>query len=679
MKMKSLSVKGFKGIQDMSFEPSTLNFLSGPNGAGKSSITGAIQFLLTGNIPTDAIRHGDDCMTVEAELDDGTKIGRVVYLPESSMIDGEEVKTSAFAEKVKKYAEDIFSIVEEHTHVYFTVKEQAVLHTFLETGKTDARLSGVKELEVTTSDGTVLYRRVSKPSRAEVNGKKVSIQMFDEVLAQHGLASKSASMLVSSSELMNQMEMKEFGNRLLDIVHINMDFDQLCEAARITGDEKEALKPLFPETPAIIHIPDIAKAYKTLTDIRADIGRNAEAALRRSVFEHDYPTLSKAEAEEKLAIIMKKKGAYAALKKTHYMYNQQMESRKKALAAIDRYNAQAESLKDVVKPDDNAMAANKEALESSRKAMEALNSAYKSICESQKLLNQMLDNLETKICPLCESLECTTDKTACRDDLKKKCKDNYERSLKIREQYQKEKVHFQNLQQKDDALQKARELWIQKTSLLQTIESLKASIQEEPEKPDPLPDMNGLDEQCRQLQNIIRLHNLKKEADEARESYLKSKNQYDFYTVLIQKANPKKGLLMRTLLNSFICPLETKAKKSASELFQADIRFAMDDKGLTVLYRNTGAKDFLSAESLSKGEKMELSFILMDMVSSISGSNILVFDNMESLDLAALKDLAKFASRDEVKKRYDHIFFAAVNHAGIREAFQTEAFQMISL
>ena len=91
----------------------------------------------------------------------------------------------------------------------------------------------------------------------------------------------------------------------------------------------------------------------------------------------------------------------------------------------------------------------------------------------------------------------------------------------------------------------------------------------------------------------------------------------------------------------------------------------MGDDGLEVKCRPHGRDCFLPLKALSDGEKQLAVFTLMDMISTISGTRILVFDRMESMDEDTIDALFRTLLSDEVMERYDHIIVASVNHESI--------------
>ena len=70
-------------------------------------------------------------------------------------------------------------------------------------------------------------------------------------------------------------------------------------------------------------------------------------------------------------------------------------------------------------------------------------------------------------------------------------------------------------------------------------------------------------------------------------------------------------------------------------------------------------------KALSDGEKQLAVLTLMDMISTISGTRILVFDRMESMDKDAINSLFRTLLTEEVMERYDHILLASVDHEEI--------------
>ena len=76
MKISSITVQNFKGIEKMKISPEHVTVFMGKNGSGKSSLLEAITFVLTGKIKPEYIRNGTGAASVTLEFSDGTNIER---------------------------------------------------------------------------------------------------------------------------------------------------------------------------------------------------------------------------------------------------------------------------------------------------------------------------------------------------------------------------------------------------------------------------------------------------------------------------------------------------------------------------------------------------------------------------------------------------------------------------
>ena len=131
-------------------------------------------------------------------------------------------------------------------------------------------------------------------------------------------------------------------------------------------------------------------------------------------------------------------------------------------------------------------------------------------------------------------------------------------------------------------------------------------------------------------------------------------------------------MLTNTILKFLLQPFYEHVNGFMKSVFSdTEIRFDMGDNGLEVKCRPHGRECFLPLNALSDGEKMLAVFTLMDMISSISGTRILVFDRLEVMDKEAIESLFKTILSDKVMERYDHIIMASVDHDDISAVIDT--------
>ena len=72
---------------------------------------------------------------------------------------------------------------------------------------------------------------------------------------------------------------------------------------------------------------------------------------------------------------------------------------------------------------------------------------------------------------------------------------------------------------------------------------------------------------------------------------------------------------------------------------------------------------------LSGGEKLITRFLMLDMLSQLTGTNLMFIDNIESLDKDALERLADILNGEAFTSLYDHVFVAGVDHPDVMEKF----------
>lgn len=94
MKISSITIKNFKGIEEGIFTPDKLNVFVGKNGTGKSSYIAAIAFALTGKVNPELIKAGEKSLHVLIEFEDGTIVERINSLSSGTTVKCNGKKTS---------------------------------------------------------------------------------------------------------------------------------------------------------------------------------------------------------------------------------------------------------------------------------------------------------------------------------------------------------------------------------------------------------------------------------------------------------------------------------------------------------------------------------------------------------------------------------------------------------
>ena len=671
MKIKEIKVTNFRACPDGRYPLSDVTVLLGKNGKGKSSLQMALRYLLSGKLPADPIRHGQEYLEVSAILEgDNVELGRRHYLPDIYVIDGEAVSAKSFSKKVEEYESTLkgcITSVSSMNNDIFNVYEEARIWEFLKTGNVAGiRLNGIKELGVEFSDGSSLYMRKSRSSECFISGKKVSGKAFTKYLEERMQGNLNAVDIVTSSEIFSAMEMPDFAKYLMSILPVKMDFNKLSELAQLSQSEIEVLKGLFPEAPNPISLEVVSDVYNTIYHVRRDLNRTMNEWLKRSTFDGMLPLPSVDGIQLRLSEINKKIGANAALEKAWFVYNQRMQERQKSIQTLQNWINTYNEMGRVVPPQKGRL----EELEiiefNLRKHMENIISNISGTSQAAIPLEKMLINLNSKTCPLCEKLVCNTDKTVVEADLRRSIqtlRDNISRM-------EQEKIQIENQltavceQKESERIQIER--YTQKVELYKRIEELKASIPTEPEKPAQLVNLDREKALIEKYENYIRQSSILENCQNAYRQYCMIKKQYDLYCVLVKKTEPKKGLLTNTIISYLLQPFHDHVNGFLGSIYNdIKIEFQIGESGLEVKCNPHGRNTFMSIKDLSDGERMLAVFTLMDMVASVSNTRILVFDRLECMDGDTIQNLFSSILSKNVLDRYDHILIATVDHDDI--------------
>ena len=76
MKIKSVIIRNFAGIENETIEPGHMNIFLGPCGAGKTSRLQAMRFALYGKDTGTIIKNGSDSASVTLQFEDGSVVER---------------------------------------------------------------------------------------------------------------------------------------------------------------------------------------------------------------------------------------------------------------------------------------------------------------------------------------------------------------------------------------------------------------------------------------------------------------------------------------------------------------------------------------------------------------------------------------------------------------------------
>lgn len=669
MKINEIELKNFKSIPDGTYPLGKVNFLSGKNGEGKTSFMSAVRYLITGNLPDDPICHGKDHLSVKGHME-GSSIERIYYHPDTWEINGTPMKEKAFQKKVKELRTGN-AVLGNRTNQYFLQTTESVWWEFLETGKVEgSRIYGIKELELELPDGTTLYQMKSKPSKILVSEKSVTAKALNEFLGQELKGDIRTLDIVTSSQIMSAMSMTDFAEYLINVIPVKVHFDKLQELTGLTDEETKILSPLFPASPAPILVKDVAAVYKMLFQTRTLINTQLAEWKSKADFPGALPLPSREQVQKELDVINESLGGIQQLAKRWENYNQQVAARQKASETYQKWYAefQANTAKEVPKATIQMLEVN------IGKVQTDIEGKLKSNARMQQSitpLQKMLGNLNSKICPVCDRLVCETDKTACKKDIEDIIRNTTQMIRENEAAIQKDRQWLEQANMQKTNLINQENLFENKKNLYNKLLELRKNVPVIPEKPEPMKDTTELMKKRERLQKRLEDITLYENAIKAYDKYKELSVQQKLYNSLVQKSEPKKGAFTNAILEYVLGPFRNHCNDFIHRIYSdAEISFQMTDSGIAVLCRPHGRKAFLPVNVLSKGERVLVLLALMDMISSISGTGILFFDDLENLDAAAFEAMIQTVTQKEFLDRYDHIILSAVNHDDLQKVME---------
>ena len=160
------------------------------------------------------------------------------------------------------------------------------------------------------------------------------------------------------------------------------------------------------------------------------------------------------------------------------------------------------------------------------------------------------------------------------------------------------------------------------------------------------------------------------------ESIKKYESALTDYEFLVLQFSPK-GAVKQSITGYYLESFTDTVNEKAKGLFPGmKVKF-VTDTGVSVLTDIHGDDTFLEYCQLSGGEKACVMFLLLDLLSTLSGFRTMIIDELSVLDSDAFTQLLELvlAHKDE----YDHIVLSAVNTTDCEEALNAHGIETFKL
>ena len=148
------------------------------------------------------------------------------------------------------------------------------------------------------------------------------------------------------------------------------------------------------------------------------------------------------------------------------------------------------------------------------------------------------------------------------------------------------------------------------------------------------------------------------------------------YEFLVLQFSPK-GAVKQSITGYYLDSFTDAVNEKAKGLFPGmKVKF-ITDTGVSVLTDIHGDDTFLEYSQLSGGEKACVMFLLLDLLSTLSGFRTMIIDELSVLDNDAFNKLLELVISH--KDEYDHIVLSTINTTDCKETLRAHGIETFKL
>lgn len=511
-------------------------------------------------------------------------------------------------------------------------------------------------IKIIFDDETSIMRTQSAKATNYVNEKVATEKATNEFLENKFGCSISSIEAMCGASFFKSLSKKDLKSFIIDILPIKASFSKIVELSDDLDEEKISFIKEYLEDE--VSLADIDAAYKTVFDGRKVKKQVLKNLQEKSKFTKELPGVTKEELlkrQGEIALIEAKVNDY---KKNLERYNKSLKTRENAEKQLADMKNRLHQYKDIKQPVEADLQL---AIKEKQLFIDAIANANNTIAimkANVELMQRTLDSLDKPVCPISERIVCTADKSGLREELislvetnNKELANGYNFIVRCNEQVDKRDEIINSYNNQLIA-------WNNKINLENTINAF--ALPEVLDKPE---EVNGdFAEEKLQIQNMLNVWYEKDASDQAAkniEETLHKVNLYDF-AVKFFSANGIKS----KLLEKAVDPLQKMIDEKTQSLRKGfKISLMTEEEFDITISPRTG--EVVPVNKISAGEFIVTAYILMSVVSQITGVSILMMDNLDNLDSDAARQLMLLLDADE---NFNTIILASVDHPDIIDA-----------
>lgn len=494
------------------------------------------------------------------------------------------------------------------------------------------------------------YYISDKPTNATELSRFISSEM--------GGVDKKVAKFVSSGELLTSMTSQEFGELLLSYLPETMTAETVISHYPSANEEqKKIIKEYFLDKEfEISELKEFQKFIKGRRDYINDLISNCRGAL--NMLGDTAPEFTKEELEEKIAAKTKERDDLLAIQANFNNYTQllrQEQFRQQELARLDEELA---NIKGVAHTEEELRLAN-ELVTTTRTSAMQIRGAIEALVSAKQDLDTAIENISKPICPLSDKIVCTVDKRPVTKELEEKRDKLIEDYKMQRSFYEQTLANITEYENRYAQMTFENQQFILMQEKQQEKERLLAQVIDVPQKPEEANSLEGITQELQYLQSQVSIVENYNKKDTYLNNIEKLTKKLEDYQALYVAFSPK-GEVKEKITSYYLEEFAEPCNEKASRLFSGmKLKFVTQD-GVKVLTDPNGSGEYLEFNSLSGGEQASVMFLLVSMLSSLSGMGIIILDELSVLDDNTFENLIRILK--ENSDEYDMCLIALVDH-----------------
>ena len=514
---------------------------------------------------------------------------------------------------------------------------------------------------------------VEKPSKCLINGKATTQKSMNEKIESIiGIPIEKIKIL-ASSDIVAAMKPQEFSSFILEYIPEKLaltDIMSLVPDSTIgMMDIMEANLPAEGIEIATINEFDSFCRYNR-KELKDSIAR------KKALYDtkpKETPGDDKETLNERLKALSNAEAAYK-------VYLAQKDAYDRALNALKKHEEMIRSLKTEIesvpasRPDPAVLDALKKEGESLNETIRNTQTGINGAKSALLQLERTLESLEKSVCPISPLITCHTDKTVAKNEISESIEATKSGLVAMEEEISKTTAKYEAVKEKIANYNSNAGAYEKKLSLMKQLKTLEDNKPELPAMPDEIeePDVSSA---ATQIKNALKVFDEYEEGIRLETQIKALENELSDYERLV-KAVAEKGPIRNGVISRYLKVFEDICNERSAKV-RPEITFEFISKDGVVVLMDNGKGVKLPYSSLSGGEKAYMLFILMDMLNSLVGTNLLLLDELSVIDTKCFDALLDIVL--SYAGEYDHVFVAAVDHADTVDSVASHSIPLLSL